>query len=84
MSVEKQVVLLFTGSFGYLDDIPIPSIGEFESGFLDYMDSSEHKLLAQIKKEKALSEDLIDKLKKATEEFKRNNYGITSTNQKKN
>lgn len=84
MSVEKQVVLLFSGSFGYLDDIPITKIGEFESGFLDYMDSSEHKLLAQIKKEKALSEDLIDKLKKATEEFKRNNYGITSTNQKKN
>ncbi len=74
MSVEKQVVLLFTGSHGYLDDIPINKIGEFETGFLDFMEGNEHKLLAQIKKEKALGEEIIKKLKKATEEFKKSNY----------
>ena len=83
MSVEKQVVLLFTGSYGYLDDIPINKIGEFETGFLDFMEGNEHKLLAQIKKEKTLSEEIIKKLKKATEEFKKSNYGKLETNQKK-
>lgn len=74
MSVEEQVMLLFTGTFGYLDDIPIDRISEFEIRFLDYMKTSHKKLLSTIKKEKKLSDEIIDDLKKVTEEFKKSNW----------
>ncbi|MCJ7740165.1 F0F1 ATP synthase subunit alpha [Candidatus Microgenomates bacterium] len=71
MSVEKQVVLLFAGSAGLLDDIPIDRISEFEDSFMEHMATNNQKLLQKIKKEKKLDEETEKELKKITEEFKK-------------
>ncbi|MBI4067183.1 F0F1 ATP synthase subunit alpha, partial [Candidatus Gottesmanbacteria bacterium] len=64
LDVEKQIVLVFTGSFGFLDDIPVNKISQFESQFLDYIDSMDKKVLHEIKKEGKLTDENIEKLKK--------------------
>jgi F-type H+-transporting ATPase subunit alpha len=72
LPIPQQVMLIFAGTYGYLDDIPIPRIGEFGAKYLEYMETVHGKLLKEIKKEGKLSEGTIDKLKKAVEDFKKN------------
>lgn len=70
MSVEKQVVLLWTGVNGYLDKVHPDKISHFEHDFLEYMDNTERDLMKTIKKEKKLTAELEEKLKKIVEGFK--------------
>ena len=72
MSVEKQVVLLFAGAYGFIDDIPIERIAEFETKYLEYIETIKGKLLQMIKKEGKLNEKLIEDLKETTADFKKN------------
>lgn len=71
MAVEKEVALLFAGSNGYLDDIPVSKIGEFENRFLEYMDTVHQKILKTIKKDGKLTDETITDIKSATEDFKK-------------
>ena len=71
MPVEKQVVLIFTGTWGLLDDIPLTRMNEFEIKFLEYLETAHGKMLSQIKKEKKLSDGVIADLKKIVEDFKK-------------
>ena len=65
MSQELQVVLFWTASNGYLDDVAISDIGEFENKFLHYIQISGRDLLKTLKKNKKIDET-IEKLLKAT------------------
>ncbi|OGG13018.1 F0F1 ATP synthase subunit alpha [Candidatus Gottesmanbacteria bacterium RIFCSPHIGHO2_01_FULL_39_10] len=71
LSVEKQIVLIYAGTFGFLDDIPLTKIAEFESKYLEYMESVHKKLLSEIKKEAKIGEANEEKLKKAITDFKK-------------
>lgn len=71
LDIARQVTLLFAGSFGFLDDIPINRVQEFEAKYLEYMDTVHRKILQKISKEKVLSDDMIEALKKATQDFKK-------------
>jgi F-type H+-transporting ATPase subunit alpha len=71
LSVEKQVVLMFAGTYGLIDDIPISKVSEFEEKFLDYMETVQSKVLKTIKTEKMLSDETIGKLKKIITDFKK-------------
>ncbi len=71
MSVEKQVVLLFAATNGYLDDLPLTRISDFEQKFLEYMETVKNKLLSKIKEEKSISNEIEEKLKEAVEDFKK-------------
>ena len=70
LTVEKQVVVLFLGVKGFLDDIPIEHIRKFETDFLKFMDSEGKDVLEAIKKEKELSDTTTESLIKLIEEFK--------------
>jgi len=72
LPVSKQIVLIFAGTYGYLDDIPISRIAEFETKYLEYMETVHLKLVNQIKKEEKITDEIKDKLKKAIEDFKKN------------
>lgn len=72
MSVEKQTVLFFAGTYGFLDDLPVAKINDFETKFLEYMGTIHQKLLKEIKKEQKLTDELISKLKEAIQDFKKN------------
>jgi len=70
MPVEVQVVVLWTAQNGFVDDVPVDKIKDFQTKLTDYMTSRKTDLLARIAKEKALSDALAGNLKTAVTEFK--------------
>ncbi|HXN05716.1 MAG TPA: F0F1 ATP synthase subunit alpha [Nitrospiria bacterium] len=70
LSVEQQVISIFAGVNGFLDDLPVSKIRLFEEEFLYYMDTRQKSLKEEIAQKKALDPALIEKLKKSLEEFK--------------
>ncbi len=62
LKTEEQVVVIFAGVNGYLDDIDVSSVGAFEKSLLGVMNSKHKKLLDTIAKEKALSDGLKEEL----------------------
>jgi F-type H+-transporting ATPase subunit alpha len=70
MAAEKQVAILFAGTYGYLDEWPVESVSVFETQMLEFMEKKHGDLLKEIKEKNVISEDLEGKLKKALDEFK--------------
>src|SRR6201989_52199 len=71
MLVERQVVSIWAGSNGYLDDVPVDDISRFETDFLDYLRRSHAGILQTIRESLALSEDTGPARKAAVEEFRK-------------
>jgi len=70
MPVENQVAILYAGTSGLLDDIPVEKIKQFEIEFHKYMESNARDILETIKSSGQLDEKTEEKLKKAIAEFK--------------
>jgi F-type H+-transporting ATPase subunit alpha len=70
MPVEKQVVSIFAGTNGFLDDVPIEQIQRFEKEFLDVMELQHQDVLQSIAQTKDLSKDQAAKLKEILAGFK--------------
>jgi F-type H+-transporting ATPase subunit alpha len=68
--VEKQIVALYSGTRGYLDDIPAEAVTKFEKELYLFMDSKYSSILDKIRESKKLDESLENELKKAIEDFK--------------
>jgi F-type H+-transporting ATPase subunit alpha len=76
LSVEKQVTIIWTGTKGYLDDVPTPKIREFETGLYRFLDQNHPDLLPTIASEKAISDASQDVLRTAVEAYRRDaGYG---------
>jgi F-type H+-transporting ATPase subunit alpha len=71
MNAEEQILVLFAGTGGYLDDLPVESLGKFEVEFLRYMKDSKADLIKDLAEKKAIDEDLKGKLAAAVEDFKK-------------
>jgi F-type H+-transporting ATPase subunit alpha len=69
MPVAKQIVIIFVGTQGLIDTLPVKSIGKFESEFLEYLDNKYPDIFETITKEKILSDELKNKLTATAEEF---------------
>jgi F-type H+-transporting ATPase subunit alpha len=70
MPVEEQVVVIFAGVRGYLDDLPVEAVRRFEKEFLRFMHEKHQDILDDIREKKELTPETEEKLKKAIEEFK--------------
>lgn len=68
--IERQVVSIFLGTNGYLDEIPLRDIKRFEKEILEYIEVKYNPVFEAIKKEKLLSDSTVESIKKAAEEFK--------------
>jgi F-type H+-transporting ATPase subunit alpha len=68
---EKQVAIIWVATNGYLDDVETAKIGQFETDFYRFLESTYPDLLTTIASEKALSDQLTEQLKKAVVDFKR-------------
>ncbi|QWK19645.1 MAG: F0F1 ATP synthase subunit alpha [Hydrogenobacter thermophilus] len=68
--VEKQIVAIYAGTGGYLDDIPVESVRKFEKELYAYMDRERPDILKEIKEKKALDDDLKRKMEEALKDFK--------------
>ena len=71
MLVENQVAIIYAGANGYLDDIELDQVSEFEKGLLDFMAANYHELLDEIKTLGEMSDKAESKMKKAVEDFKK-------------
>ena len=69
--VENQVVSIWAGSNGYLDDVPLEDVSRFEHDFLENLRRSHEGILTAIRETKDLSEDTVTALKDAVEEFRK-------------
>jgi F-type H+-transporting ATPase subunit alpha len=70
IAVEVQVAILWTVQNGYMDDVAVDRIKDFQAKLTEYLTSRKTDLLALIAKEKALSDALAGELKAAVSEFK--------------
>jgi F-type H+/Na+-transporting ATPase subunit alpha len=70
LPVEKQVAIIWAATNGHLDDIDPTRIGEFESGFYRFLESTYVKLLPAIAAEKAISDELTAQLEEAVAAYK--------------
>jgi F-type H+-transporting ATPase subunit alpha len=68
--VEIQVVVIWAAQNGYLDQVPVARVKEFQNKLTEYFTTRKGQLLAEIRREKALSDPLKAELKAAAEEFK--------------
>lgn len=68
--MEKQVVSLYAVNNGYMNDVEVERVQEFESKLMDYMDTTGREVLAAIRDTKDLTEDIEAKLKTSLEQFK--------------
>ncbi|MFA6003252.1 MAG: F0F1 ATP synthase subunit alpha [Elusimicrobiota bacterium] len=70
MPFEQQVMVIFAGISGHLDDIPVARVREFEAGLLKYL-AGQHEILAQEIREKGTADEALQsRLSAAIIEFK--------------
>ncbi len=70
MPVERQVMAIFAGTKGYLDDLPVESVQAFRDGFLEFVESAYPEIGRSIADEKVLSDETAEKLGAALTEYK--------------
>ena len=71
LPVEQQILVIFAGTNGYVDEVPTNSVRKFESELLRFATSKHQALLGDIKGKKQLDDDLKARIKSAIEEFKK-------------
>ena len=70
MDVEKQIAIIFAASKGYLDDLDVEQVSDFEAGLFEYLDANASDSLASIISEGSISDHTAEKLEKAISEYK--------------
>ncbi len=70
MDVVKQIAIVYAGTKGYLDDLPVDKCRDFEKKFLEFLDLSGSDFIEKLGKEKVLSEQLEKRLYELLNTFK--------------
>ena len=70
MPVEQEVMVIYAGTKGYIDDVPVNRVQEFQDAFLKYVDTSAPQLRQQLADKRELSDDIEKQLKAALDSFK--------------
>jgi F-type H+-transporting ATPase subunit alpha len=69
LKVEEQVCVIFAGTQGFLDSLPVNRVSDFEQGLLRHLRGKYADLLETIRTKKELADDTKAKLKSAVQEF---------------
>jgi F-type H+-transporting ATPase subunit alpha len=69
--VEEQVISIWLGTSGKLDDVPVADIGRFESEFLAHVRRNEDGALAEIRDTGKLTDENVERLERVVKDFKR-------------
>jgi len=70
-SLERQIVSIWAGTTGRLDDVAVPDIRRFESELLDFIGRERKDIFAVIAETKQLEDDTVAKLESAVADFKK-------------
>ncbi len=68
--VEKQVAIIFAGTQGLLDDLPVDAISDFETHFYGWLERKGPRILAEIRDKKEIADTLRESLTKAVNDAK--------------
>ncbi len=69
-NVTDEVVSIFTGTGGYMDDVPVSRVADFEQKLLEFMHTRQQGLWEELDKRAAMTDDLRAKLVEAIKQFK--------------
>jgi F-type H+-transporting ATPase subunit alpha len=67
---EKQVLIMFAGTNGFLDDLPVESVQRFEAELYRFVENAHPGILNTIREKKALDDNLKNEMKNVLKEFK--------------
>jgi F-type H+-transporting ATPase subunit alpha len=70
LPVEKQVLIIYSGTNGYLDDLPVEDCRRFEAELYAFVENAHPKLLADIREKKILDDSLKTAINSVLKEFK--------------
>lgn len=70
MDVEKQIAIIYAGTKGYLDEIEVDKVSDFEKGLFDYLEANNAAELKSIVAEGKISDDVAAKLDEAILAYK--------------
>ena len=70
LPVEVQVAILWVVQAGFLDEVPVERVKEYQTKLTEFLTTRKRELLTKIAKERALSNALTVELKTAVEDFK--------------
>lgn len=73
-AVEKQVLVIFAVTNGYVDDYPVSAVRKYERELFSFLESSHPQILSEVREKKAVSDELGDRLRAALDEL-RNQLG---------
>jgi F-type H+/Na+-transporting ATPase subunit alpha len=69
LSMEKQVCILYAGTKGFLDTLPVDTLAEYEQQLYSYLETNEPSIFSDLKEKKAIDAALEEKMKKALTAF---------------
>lgn len=72
LPIEKQVIIIFAGANGFLDNIPTDKVVEFEAELYPFLEAKYPRIFEELSVKKALDKNIETELSKALEEFKIN------------
>ena len=70
MTIEKQVIIIFAATNGYVDSYPVSALKKYEDELMAFIESRHADILSDLRDKKALDDTVKPKLKKALEDFK--------------
>ncbi|WP_104721179.1 F0F1 ATP synthase subunit alpha [Helicobacter mesocricetorum] len=70
LPIERQVVIIFAGARGYMDDVAVSNITKFEADLYPFLEAKYPQIFEDIRSKKMLDKDIEETLCKALEEFK--------------
>ncbi|MBL9022407.1 MAG: F0F1 ATP synthase subunit alpha [Myxococcales bacterium] len=70
LPVEKQIVIIYAGTTGALDSLPVDALGRFESELYKHIEAKHPEVYTEIREKKTISDDLKKTLDKAITSFK--------------
>jgi len=69
LPMEKQVTILFAGTNGYLDALPIDTLADYESELYSYIESNDPSIFADLKEQEEFTDGIKEKMNKALTSF---------------
>ena len=70
MNLHREIISLCAANSRMYMDVPVKELKQFQSDMLDYIENAAPDLVKKIDEEKAVSDEMIEEIKKYVEEFK--------------
>ncbi|MGH9338724.1 MAG: F0F1 ATP synthase subunit alpha [Acidobacteriota bacterium] len=70
LAVEMQIVITYAGTNGFLDDLALSQVSEFESGLFNFIETNKSSILSELREKKAIDDNLRQQIHEAVTEFK--------------